>query len=86
MYTKIEINSEMKKMLDEMHRQKIDMSDEIYVINVADILNQHHRINRLQHSQRHQALSTALPLKEIFLIKFQCNYSSLYSKVEKSVY
>ena len=31
--TKIEINSEMKKMLDEMHRQKIDMSDEIYVIN-----------------------------------------------------
>lgn len=33
--TNIEINSETKKMLDEMHRQKIDMSDEIYVINVG---------------------------------------------------
>lgn len=30
---KDEINIEMKKMLDEMHRQKIDMSNEIYVIN-----------------------------------------------------
>ncbi len=29
-----EISVEMKKMLDEMHRQKIDLSDEIYVINV----------------------------------------------------
>lgn len=29
-----EISIEMKKMLDEMHRQKIDLSDEIYVINV----------------------------------------------------
>lgn len=28
------ISVEMKKMLDEMHRQKIDLSDEIYVINV----------------------------------------------------
>ena len=31
---KEEINLETKKMLDEMHRQKIDISDEIYVINV----------------------------------------------------
>ncbi len=30
---KEEISSEFKTMLDEMHRQKIDMSDEIYVIN-----------------------------------------------------
>ena len=30
---KNEIDSQMKKMLDKMHRQKIDMSDEIYVIN-----------------------------------------------------
>lgn len=30
----IQIDAKMKKMLDEMHRQKIDMSDEIYVINV----------------------------------------------------
>lgn len=29
-----EMSIEMKRMLDEMHRQKIDMSDEIYVINV----------------------------------------------------
>ena len=28
-----EINAETKNMLDEMHRQKIDMSNEIYVIN-----------------------------------------------------
>lgn len=32
---KIEINAKTKKMLDEMHRQKIDMADEIYVINVG---------------------------------------------------
>ena len=31
---KEEISLETKKMLDEMHRQKIDISDEIYVINV----------------------------------------------------
>ena len=30
---KEEIDLETKKMLDEMHKQKIDMSDEIYVIN-----------------------------------------------------
>ena len=29
-----EISVEMKKMLDEMHREKIDLSDEIYVINL----------------------------------------------------
>ena len=29
-----EMSIEMKRMLDEMHRQKIDLSDEIYVINV----------------------------------------------------
>ena len=32
---KEEITKELKKMLDEMHKQKIDMSDEIYVINVG---------------------------------------------------
>lgn len=31
---KEEISLDTKKMLDEMHRQKIDMSDEIYVINL----------------------------------------------------
>ena len=31
---KKEINEKTKKMLDEMHRQKIDFSDEIYVINL----------------------------------------------------
>lgn len=29
-----EISAETKKMLDKMHRQKIDMSDEILVINI----------------------------------------------------
>ena len=31
---KEEITVDIKNMLDEMHRQKIDMSDEIYVINM----------------------------------------------------
>ena len=31
---KEEITIDTKNMLDEMHRQKIDMSDEIYVINM----------------------------------------------------
>lgn len=31
---KDEIDDKTKKMLDEMHRQKIDLSDEIYVINL----------------------------------------------------
>ena len=31
---KDEIDEKTKKMLDEMHRQKINMSDEIYVINL----------------------------------------------------
>ena len=38
--TKIEIDVEMKKMLDKMHRQKIDMSDEIYVINVGGYIGE----------------------------------------------
>ena len=29
------IDEKTKKMLDEIHKQKIDMSDEIYVINVG---------------------------------------------------
>ena len=35
-----EINLETKKMLDEMHRQKIDMSDEIYVINFGGYIGE----------------------------------------------
>lgn len=31
---KEEVSLDTKKMLDEMHKQKIDMSDEIYVINL----------------------------------------------------
>ena len=31
---KEDIDEKTKKMLDEMHKQKIDMSDEIYVVNV----------------------------------------------------
>ena len=37
---KDEINMETKKMLDEMHRQKIDMSDEIYVINFGGYIGE----------------------------------------------
>ena len=37
---KEEINLETKKMLDEMHRQKIDMSDEIYVINLGGYIGE----------------------------------------------
>lgn len=34
------INEKTKKMLDEMHRQKIDMSDEIYVINLGGYIGE----------------------------------------------
>ena len=37
---KEEINNEIKNMLDEMHKQKIDMSDEIYVINVCEYIGE----------------------------------------------
>ncbi len=37
---KEDITPEMKKMLDEMHKQKIDMSDEIYVINVGGYIGE----------------------------------------------
>lgn len=37
---KDEIDSETKKMLDEMHRQKIDMSHEILVINVGGYIGE----------------------------------------------
>ena len=33
-------NLETRKMLDEMHRQKIDMSDEIYVINLGGYIGE----------------------------------------------
>ena len=35
-----EIKKETKKMLDEMHRQKIDMSNEIYVINCGGYIGE----------------------------------------------
>ena len=35
-----EINAETKNMLDEMHRQKIDMSNEIYVINCGGYIGE----------------------------------------------
>lgn len=37
---KEEINFEVKKMLDKMHRQKIDMADEIFVINVGGYIGE----------------------------------------------
>ena len=37
---KNEINIETKNMLDEMHRQKIDMSNEIYVINFGGYIGE----------------------------------------------
>lgn len=37
---KEDIDLETKKMLDKMHRQKIDMSDEIYVINLGGYIGE----------------------------------------------
>ena len=37
---KEEIDLKTKKMLDEMHKQKIDMSDEIYVINFGGYIGE----------------------------------------------
>ena len=34
------IDEKTKKMLDEMHKQKIDMSDEIYVINLGGYIGE----------------------------------------------
>ena len=34
------IDEKTKKMLDEMHKQKIDMSDEVYVINVGGYIGE----------------------------------------------
>ena len=34
------IDEKTKKMLDKMHKQKIDMSDEIYVINVGGYIGE----------------------------------------------
>ena len=34
------IDDKTKKMLDEMHKQKIDMSDEIYVINLEGYIGE----------------------------------------------
>lgn len=38
-------------MLDEMHKQKIDMSDKIYVINIGDILE---KVQKMQSSMQKQ--------------------------------
>ena len=37
---KEEIDEKTKKMLDEMHKQKIDMSDEIYIINFGGYIGE----------------------------------------------
>lgn len=37
---KDDINDDIKDMLDKMHRQKIDMSDEIYVINFGGYIGE----------------------------------------------
>ena len=37
---KEDIDEKMKKVLDEMHKQKIDMSDEIYVINLGGYIGE----------------------------------------------
>ena len=37
---KDKVNIDTKKMLDEMHRQKIDMSNEIYVINLGGYIGE----------------------------------------------
>lgn len=34
------INLENKKMLDKMHRQKIDLSDEVFIINVKGYIGE----------------------------------------------
>ena len=48
---KDEINIETKKMLDEMHRRKIDMSDEIFVINVGGYIGDSTK-NEIEYAKR----------------------------------
>lgn len=44
--------SKTKEMLDDMHKRKIDMSDEIYVINVGGYIGDSTR-SEIQYAEAH---------------------------------
>ena len=44
--------SKTKKMLDEMHKRKIDMADEIYVINVGGYIGESTR-SEIEYAEMH---------------------------------
>ena len=44
-------STKTKKMLDEMHRRKIDMSDEIFVINVGGYIGDSTK-NEIEYAKR----------------------------------
>ena len=48
---KEDINKETKEMLDSMHKQKIDMSDEILVINLDGYIGESTR-NEIKYAQK----------------------------------
>lgn len=45
------ITDEVKKMLDEMHKRRIDMADEIFVINVNDYIGANTR-NEISYAKK----------------------------------
>lgn len=45
------ISDEIKKMLDDLHLQKIDMADQIYVINVGGYIGESTR-NEIEYAQK----------------------------------
>ena len=48
---KEDIDEKTKKMLDKMHKQKIDMSNEIYVINVGGYIGESTK-NEIEYAKR----------------------------------
>lgn len=66
---KEEINLETKKMLDEMHKQKIDMSDEIYVINFGGYIGESTKSEIEYAKTKDKKISYIEDIKEIAIME-----------------
>lgn len=66
---KEEINLKTKKMLDEMHKQKIDMSDEIYVINFGGYIGESTKSEIEYAKTKDKKISYIEDIKEIAIME-----------------
>lgn len=48
----LDMNSDTKKMLDELHKRKIDLADEVLILNVGGYIGQSTR-SELEYAQKH---------------------------------